>query len=211
MTLHRKGSSDARRQQSGQPRRPPLPGPRFFAGSGRADRSRRPSLPAPRLLALPSNKEPRPLTLNPLNKRELGCSPAAVGPTASSVIASAPMVAGSSRADRLRRPSLPAPCSFALPSNKEPRPLTLDPAYKRELERSPAAVGSTASPVLPAPRSVQQEPRAPRELQLPRARCSIWPAPPVPRGRCSKCESEAPPAALVRCLAEPSPPAPRGR
>ena len=144
-------------------------------------------------------------------KLELGCSPAAVGPTASSVIASAPMVAGSSRADRSRRPSLPAPCSFALPSNKEPRPLTLDPAYKRELERSPAAVGSTASPVLPAPRSVQQEPRAPRELQLPRARCSIWPAPPVPRGRCSKCESEAPPAALVRCLAEPSPPAPRGR
>jgi len=39
------------------------------------------------LLALPSNKEPRPLTLDPLNKRELGHSPAAVGPTASSVIA----------------------------------------------------------------------------------------------------------------------------
>ena len=41
------------------------------------------------------------------------------------------MLAGSSRADRLRRPSLPAPRLLALPSNKEPRPLALDPAYIR--------------------------------------------------------------------------------
>ena len=69
----------------------PFDGSRAGSGSARAtDRAA-----APRLLALPSNKEPRPLTLDPLNKRELGRSPAAVGPTASSVIAPAPiLVAG---------------------------------------------------------------------------------------------------------------------
>jgi len=54
-----------------------------------------PSLPT-------KSRGPWPLTLHILG--ELGRSLAAVRPTASSIIAGAPMLAGSSRADRLRRP-----------------------------------------------------------------------------------------------------------
>ena len=164
----------------------------MLAGSSRADRLRRPSLPAPCLLALPSNKEPRPLTLDPANKRELGRSPAAVGPTASSVIFRAPMLAGSSRADRSRRPS----------SGRHGKLVPRVPRARPDPVGDAGAARATLSPAR-AMCSARAAAAAGALLDLAGAA--------VPRGRCSKCECEAPSAALVRCLAEPSPPAPRGR
>ena len=177
-------TSDACRQQSGQPRRPLSPAPRCSPAAVTpidcvVRHCQRPACSP----SLPTkSRGPWPLTLHILG--ELGRSPAAVGPTASSVISGAPMLAGSDSPGEKasgsptpprcrRQPHGPGTRTLAVRSRANRvashcRGTSVSP--HRESGRSPALLAPTASSVTGGAGSTdarRQQSRRPRRLSLP--------------------------------------------